>query len=126
MASDKIRKLLTNASDRQNLSRRALAFRMKVPPQSVNNWIDSEMNPSNASLKKIAAYFNVTVADLMDDRDNHMPAPTPPPPHSDLLIKALMDRLDEMSKRLDEMNKRLQDVILEGELKRSKPSGGRG
>jgi hypothetical protein len=41
---------------------------MKLPPQSINNWIDSNINPNDASLKKIAAYFNIKVSDLMDDK----------------------------------------------------------
>jgi len=67
MANDKIKKLLMNESDGKNISRRELAMRMKLPPQSINNWIDSDINPNDASLKKIARYFNTSVASLMDD-----------------------------------------------------------
>lgn len=69
MATDKIRDLLIKASDGNNVSRRELASRIGVPPQSVNNWIDSKLSPNNESLKKLAKYFKVRPGDLINDQE---------------------------------------------------------
>lgn len=67
MAGIKIKDLLLGEMKRSGLSARGLAVRMGLPPQSINNWIDSNTHPSAKSLVSIAAYFKVRPGDLIDN-----------------------------------------------------------
>lgn len=64
---NKLRKMLQKEMDSKGYSRRALALKMKLAPQSINNYMDSPTEPMVASLQKIADYFHKPVSFFLED-----------------------------------------------------------
>ena len=56
---DEVNKELAKNKD---LSRRQLAVKMKIAPQSLNNYMDSETIPTMKNIEKIAKYFGKPVS----------------------------------------------------------------
>jgi len=59
--------MINKELDAKQLSRRQLAYKIGLPPASVNNYLDSETIPTMKSLERIAKYFRVPVSALTDE-----------------------------------------------------------
>lgn len=109
MAGIKIKELLLGEMKRSGLSARGLALKMNLPPQSINNWIDSNIHPNAKSLNAIAAYFRVKPGDLIDDPGDPTSMMGTPQNryHADPLAESLMMNIDTLRNDLTNLAARI-------------------
>lgn len=102
MSNERIRELLRKEMATKRLSQRRLAAKIKIPPASIGNYLDTDMQPNMKSLEAIAAYFRVPVSALLDDAP-FVPAP-PTSPSSDLSAKYIsaLERIIDLERQLQE------------------------
>ena len=63
--------ILRNLLEERNLSQKQFAEELKIAPSTLGNYIRNLREPDYATLKRIAAYFNVTADYLLDHQTAH-------------------------------------------------------
>lgn len=106
-----LRKLIQEHIDR-GLSRREIARRSKVPLASINNYLDTDMQPTIKTLERFSAYFRKPITYFMDGQDRGTTAPPTAAPDT---LGLLMHTVRMQGMMIEELQHKCRS-ILEGEL----------
>lgn len=61
-------KNLTNYIEISGKDQKQIAVELDINPPTFNQWVNGKAIPSVSTLKRIAAYFNATLSQLVDDK----------------------------------------------------------
>ncbi len=85
-----------------NISQKELAEKLNISRESISKYEKNEQEPSFATLKKIAKYFNVTIDYLLDSSDENLVLIS----KEDLQkLKTASQTIDAIAKKLDSQGK---------------------
>jgi len=104
----------------KGMSRRELSRKTKVPLASINNYLDTEMQPSVRTLERFAVYFNKPITFFFGNSGPELP-PAPSPDTVTLRdILALKQDIIELGKEVGEIKTRMFDAATSGDIHRLK------